>query len=154
MPGLKNAEKDGAVGFVLNGRRLEAAFQVTAVHKQARICVEVKGERLLEECLFLEPGQPCLRSLETAEGTQERIYRCFFLMNRGKPWFPIPSGRPFSRAGKTGTSQAGKEAGGDTHAGGAVSGGASFGAVPACNASGRRLLPGSAATGQRRYSLQ
>lgn len=84
MPGLKNAEKDGAVGFVLNGRRLEAAFQVTAVHKQARICVEVKGERLLEECLFLEPGQPCLRSLETAEGTQEKDISLFLLDESGK----------------------------------------------------------------------
>lgn len=84
MPGLKNAEKDRAVGFVLNGRRLEAAFQVTAVHKQARICVEVKGERLLEECLFLEPGQPCLRSLETAEGTQEKDISLFLLDESGK----------------------------------------------------------------------
>lgn len=106
MPGLKNAEKDGAVGFVLNGRRLEAAFQVTAVHKQARICVEVKGERLLEECLFLEPGQPCLRSLETAEGTQEKDISLFLLDESGKTLVSYTFGAVlFPGPGKTGTSQ-------------------------------------------------
>lgn len=58
MPGLKNAGKDGAVGFVHEGRSLEVCFNVTAVHRNARMKVVLKGETLVEEEVSLEPGKP------------------------------------------------------------------------------------------------
>ena len=87
MPGLKNAEKDGAVGFVLNGRRLEAAFQVTAVHKQARICVEVKGGGFWRNAFSWNRDSRACGAWKRRRGRRKRIYRCFFLMNRENPGF-------------------------------------------------------------------
>ncbi len=63
MPGLKNAGKDGAVGFVHEGRSLEVCFNVTAVRENARMKVVLKGETLVEEEVSLEPGGLCSERL-------------------------------------------------------------------------------------------
>lgn len=72
MPGLKNAGKDAAVGFLCTKGSLEICFNATAVHEKARIRVAVKGETLWEEEVSIGPGQPVCRSLKVPKLTEEK----------------------------------------------------------------------------------
>ena len=95
MPGLKNAGKDGAVGFVHEGRSLEVCFNVTAVHENARMKVVLKGETLVEEEVSLEPGKPVLRTFEVPEDMEEKEVSAFLYDEDGKELISYTYRAPF-----------------------------------------------------------
>ena len=95
MPGLKNAGKDGAVGFVHEGRSLEICFNVTAVHENARMKVVLKGETLVEEEVSLEPGKPVLRTFEVPEDMEEKEVSAFLYDEDGKELISYTYRAPF-----------------------------------------------------------
>ena len=82
MPGLKNAGKDGAVGFVHEGRSLEVCFNVTAVHRNARMKVVLKGRRLWKKKFPWNPGSLCSERLRYRRIWEEKEVSAFFFMTK------------------------------------------------------------------------
>lgn len=72
MPDLKNAEKEGAVGFSLQDGELRASLNVTSEQPGARLWIAAKGKVLLEETVSLTPGTACVRTLAVPEGVEEK----------------------------------------------------------------------------------
>lgn len=101
LPDLKNAEKDGALGFTLSGETLSVGVNVTAEQPDACLTVCVKGEPVREETISLTPGTAYRCEAAVPAGTEEKDVSILLTDREGRTVIGYAYRKPFFEGRET-----------------------------------------------------